>query len=125
MAETLAGGIGHVNFNAIPSVVYTAPEVAWVGKNEEELKKEGVEYCVGSFPLSANSRARTIGLFRLNLLIFRGCWWVVEDSEGMVKVISDAKTDRMLGCHIIGSVSVFERLVLFDDCLVECWGDDC
>lgn len=61
--EYIASGHGHVNYAAIPSVIYTHPEVAWVGKNEEELKKEGVVYSVGSFPFAANSRARTNGLF--------------------------------------------------------------
>ena len=59
--EMIATGHGHVNYDAIPSVVYTSPEVAWVGKNEEELKKEGIAYSVGTFPFSANSRARTVG----------------------------------------------------------------
>jgi len=84
-AENIAGLHGHVNYNTIPSVVYTHPEVAWVGKNEEELKKEGIEYNAGSFPFTANSRART-----------------VDDTEGSVKILSDAKTDRILGVHIIG-----------------------
>ena len=83
--EYIAGGHGHVNYNAIPSVIYTHPEVAWVGKTEEELKKDGVQFNVGSFPFAANSRARTN-----------------DESDGFVKIISDAKTDRMLGCHIIG-----------------------
>lgn len=61
IAEILAGGHGHVNYEAIPSVVYTHPEVAWCGKNEEELKKAGIEYSVGSFPFLANSRAKTNG----------------------------------------------------------------
>lgn len=67
VAELLAGGYGHLNYEAIPSVVYTHPEVAWCGKNEEELKKAGIEYNVGSFPFLANSRAKTNGKFyRLN-----------------------------------------------------------
>lgn len=61
VAELLAGGYGHVNYDAIPSVVYTHPEVAWCGKNEEELKKAGIDYSVGSFPFLANSRAKTNG----------------------------------------------------------------
>jgi len=61
VAELLAGGYGHVNYATIPSVVYTHPEVAWCGKNEEELKQAGVEYTVGSFPFMANSRAKTNG----------------------------------------------------------------
>ncbi|OAL71740.1 dihydrolipoyl dehydrogenase [Trichophyton violaceum] len=83
--EYITKGHGHVNYAAIPSVMYTYPEVAWVGQNEAEVKASGVEYRVGSFPFSANSRAKT------NL-----------DSEGQVKFIADAKTDRILGVHIIG-----------------------
>jgi pyruvate/2-oxoglutarate dehydrogenase complex dihydrolipoamide dehydrogenase (E3) component len=83
--EYLTKGYGHVNYGAIPSVMYTHPEVAWVGQNEQELKAAGVKYKVGSFPFSANSRAKT------NL-----------DTEGMVKFISDAETDRILGVHIVG-----------------------
>jgi len=62
-AEHIANGHGHVNYGAIPSVIYTHPEVAWVGKTEEELKKEGVKYSIGSFPFAANSRAKTNGFF--------------------------------------------------------------
>ncbi|ORX82203.1 dihydrolipoyl dehydrogenase [Basidiobolus meristosporus CBS 931.73] len=83
--EYIAGGHGHVNYDVIPSVVYTHPEVAWCGKNEEQLKKEGVTYKVGSFPFSANSRAKTN-----------------DDADGMIKILSDAETDRILGAHIIG-----------------------
>ena len=89
VAEYLANGHGHVNYNAIPSVVYTHPEVAWVGLNEQEIKEKGIEYKVGTMPFAANSRAKTI-----------------DDFDGIVKVISDAKTDRMLGAHIIGPVSL-------------------
>lgn len=78
-------GSGHVNYNAIPSVIYTWPEVAWVGQTEEELKQAGVNYAVGKFPFKANSRARTNG-----------------DDDGFVKVISDKETDKILGAHIIG-----------------------
>ncbi|KAG5459033.1 MAG: Dihydrolipoyl dehydrogenase mitochondrial precursor [Olpidium bornovanus] len=85
-AEYIAGGHGHVNYDAIPSVIYTHPEVAWVGKTEEDLKKEGVKYNKGSFPMMANSRARSNA-----------------DVEGIVKILSDAETDRVLGCHIISS----------------------
>jgi dihydrolipoamide dehydrogenase len=85
LAEILAGQHGHVNYNAIPGVVYTWPEVAAVGKSEEQLKAEGVEYKVGKFPFTANSRARANG-----------------DTDGFVKIIADAKTDEVLGCHIIG-----------------------
>ncbi|KAL2913186.1 dihydrolipoamide dehydrogenase precursor [Polyrhizophydium stewartii] len=84
-AEYIAHGHGHVNYDAIPSVIYTHPEVAWVGKTEAEVKASGVEYKVGTFPFAANSRAKTI-----------------DDYDGLVKVISDAKTDRILGAHIIG-----------------------
>lgn len=83
--EFVKKGYGHVNYNAIPSVMYTHPEVAWVGQNEAELKEQGVKYKVGSFPFSANSRAKT------NL-----------ETEGMVKFIADAETDRILGIHIVG-----------------------
>lgn len=85
VAELLAGGYGHVNYSAIPSVVYTHPEVAWCGKSEEDLKREGVEYAIGSFPFLANSRAKTN-----------------DDVDGLVKILTDAKTDRILGAHIIG-----------------------
>jgi dihydrolipoamide dehydrogenase len=85
VAEMLAGQSPHVNYDAIPGVIYTAPEVASVGKTEEQLKEEGVEYRVGKFPFQANSRARAIGL-----------------TEGFVKILADAKTDRVLGVHIIG-----------------------
>lgn len=76
---------GHVNYDAIPGVVYTYPEVATVGKTEEQLKAEGVKYSKGTFPFAANSRARAM-----------------QDSEGVVKILSDAATDRILGIHIIG-----------------------
>ncbi|KAG8923406.1 dihydrolipoamide dehydrogenase precursor [Tulasnella sp. 419] len=84
-AEIIKKGHGHVNYDAIPSVVYTHPEVAWVGKNEQELKAAGVEYKVGKFPFTANSRAKT------NM-----------DMEGSVKFIAEKETDRVLGVHIIG-----------------------
>ncbi|KAF1848534.1 dihydrolipoyl dehydrogenase [Cucurbitaria berberidis CBS 394.84] len=83
--EYITKGHGHVNYGAIPSVMYTHPEVAWVGQNEQELKAAGVKYKTGTFPFSANSRAKT------NL-----------DTDGMVKFLSDAQTDRILGIHIIG-----------------------
>ena len=83
--EYIKKGYGHVNYGAIPSVMYTYPEVSWVGQNEADVKASGVEYVVGTFPFSANSRAKT------NL-----------DSEGFVKFIADKKTDRILGVHIIG-----------------------
>jgi len=83
--ELIAGKAGHVNYDVIPSVVYTAPEVAWVGKTEEELKAAGVAYKVGKFPFTANARAK-----------------VNHEAEGFVKVLADAKTDRVLGVHMIG-----------------------
>jgi dihydrolipoamide dehydrogenase len=83
-AEIIAGKHGHVNYDVIPSVVYTHPEVASVGKTEEELKTAGVEYKVGKFSMMANSRAKA-----------------VDDTEGFVKILSCKKTDRVLGCHII------------------------
>ena len=83
--DCIAGKAGHVNYDAIPSVIYTFPEVATVGKTEEELKAAGVAYKVGKFPFTANARAKTI-----------------LATEGFVKILADAKTDRVLGCHIIG-----------------------
>ncbi|CAA7270471.1 unnamed protein product [Cyclocybe aegerita] len=83
--EFLKTGHGHVNYAAIPSVVYTHPEVAWVGKTEQDLKAEGVKYKIGKFSFAANSRAKT------NL-----------DTEGFVKFLTEAETDRILGVHIIG-----------------------
>jgi dihydrolipoamide dehydrogenase len=85
-AEYISKGFGHVNYGAIPSVMYTHPEVAWVGMNEAELKEKKIDYKIGTFPFTANSRAKT------NL-----------ETEGMVKFLSDAKTDRVLGVHIIGA----------------------
>ena len=84
-AERIAGRAGHVNYDAIPSVIYTYPEVATVGKTEEELKAAGVAYKVGKFPFTANARAKTI-----------------LSTEGFVKILADAKTDRVLGVHMIG-----------------------
>jgi len=84
-AEIFAGGYGHVNYNAIPSVIYTFPEVAWVGLNEEECKEQGKDFKVGKFPFIGNSRAVTNA-----------------ETDGMVKVIADSKTDRVLGVHILG-----------------------
>ncbi|MDB5735448.1 MAG: dihydrolipoamide dehydrogenase [Alphaproteobacteria bacterium] len=84
-AEIIAGKAGHVNYDAIPSVVYTFPEVATVGKTEEELKAAGIQYKVGKFPFTANARAKTI-----------------MATDGMVKIMADAKTDRVLGCAIVG-----------------------
>jgi len=83
--ETIAGFAGHVNYDAIPGVIYTYPEVASVGKTEEELKEAGVKYAKGNFPFQANSRARANG-----------------SSDGFVKILTDAETDKIIGCHIMG-----------------------
>jgi dihydrolipoamide dehydrogenase len=85
VAEIISGQAGHVNYNTIPSVIYTYPEVASVGKTEEELKAQSIEYNVGKFPFMANSRARAVG-----------------NVEGMVKILACKKTDLVLGVHIIG-----------------------
>ena len=85
VAEILAGQAGHVNYDVIPGVIYTAPEVATVGKTEEQLKEEGRSYKVGKFPFLANSRAK-----------------VNNETEGFVKILADSKTDKVLGVHIIG-----------------------
>jgi len=86
VAEILAGQAGHVNYDAIPNVIYTYPEVASVGKTEEELKAAGVAYNVGKFPFTANGRAKAN-----------------QQTEGFVKILADAKTDRVLGVHIVGA----------------------
>eukprot|EP00803_Ostreobium_quekettii_P008799 evm.model.scf_548.3 EVM.evm.TU.scf_548.3 scf_548:48088-55775(+) len=83
--EIMNGQAGHVNYNTVPGIVYTWPEVAMVGKTEDELKEQKIKYKVGKFPFMANSRARA-----------------VEDTEGMVKFVSDAATDKILGAHIMG-----------------------
>ena len=83
--ENIAGFAGHVNYDAIPGVIYTHPELATVGQTEKQLKEANIEYKVGSFPFSANSRARAAG-----------------DSEGMVKVLTDAASAKIVGVHIIG-----------------------
>ena len=85
LAEIMAGKAGHVNYDVIPGVVYTAPEVASVGATEEQLKEAGRAYKVGKFPFMGNARAKT-----------------VFQAEGFVKLLADAGTDRILGCHIIG-----------------------
>jgi dihydrolipoamide dehydrogenase len=85
VAEILAGQAGHVNYDVIPAVVYTTPEVSAVGKTEEELKQAGIAYTVGKFPFTANGRSK-----------------VNQTTEGFVKVLADAKTDRVLGAHIVG-----------------------
>jgi len=84
-AEIIAGESGHVNYDVIPGIVYTWPEVASVGKTEEQLKEDGIAYKVGKFPFSANGRARA-----------------ANDTDGFVKLLADAKTDRILGAHILG-----------------------
>ena len=85
-AEILAGQAGHVNYDVIPGVVYTFPEIASVGKTEEELKEAGVAYNAGKFPFTANGRAKAN-----------------HQTDGFVKILADAKTDRVLGVHIVGS----------------------
>src|SRR5262245_852916 len=86
VAEILAGQAGHVNYDVIPNVVYTYPEIASVGKSEEELKEAGVAYNAGKFPFTANGRAKAN-----------------QQTEGFVKILADAKTDRVLGVHILGA----------------------
>jgi dihydrolipoamide dehydrogenase len=86
VAEIIAGQAGHVNYDAIPNVIYTYPEVASVGRSEDELKQEGVAYKAGKFPFTANGRAK-----------------VNKTTEGFVKILADAKTDRVLGVHIVGA----------------------
>jgi dihydrolipoamide dehydrogenase len=88
VAERIAGQHGHVDFNTIPWVIYTSPEIAWVGRTEQQLKSEGRSYRSGTFPFAANGRARALG-----------------DTTGMVKFIADAKTDEILGVHIIGPLA--------------------
>ena len=85
VAERIAGQHGHVDFALIPWVIYTSPEIAWVGKTEQQLKEQGVAYKAGSFPFMANGRARALG-----------------DTTGFVKFLADAKTDEILGVHIVG-----------------------
>ncbi len=85
VAELIAGKAGHVNYDVIPGVVYTVPEIATLGKSEEDLKAAGIAYTVGKFPFTANGRARAM-----------------RATEGFVKVLADAATDRVLGCHIVG-----------------------
>ncbi len=85
VAERIAGQHGHVDFNTIPWVIYTAPEIAWVGQSEQQLKAAGTAYRAGTFPFSANGRARAMG-----------------DTSGFVKILADAGTDRVLGMHVIG-----------------------
>jgi len=88
VAERIAGQHGHVNFNTIPWVIYTSPEIAWVGRTEQQLKADGVKYKAGTFPFLANGRARALG-----------------DTTGMVKMLADAQTDEILGVHIVGPMA--------------------
>ena len=100
LAEILAGQAGHVNYDAIPSVIYTAPEVASVGKTEEELKEAGIAYRTGKFPFTANGRAK-----------------VNRTTEGFVKILAEEATDRVLGVHIIGAdagTMIAEAVVLME-----------
>ena len=85
VAEIIAGQAGHVNYDVIPGVIYTSPEVATIGKTEEQLKKENIKFKIGKFPFLANSRAK-----------------VNNETEGFVKIIADEKTDKILGVHMIG-----------------------
>jgi len=88
VAERIAGQHGHVNFNTVPWVIYTSPEIAWVGRTEQQLKADGVAYKAGTFPFLANGRARALG-----------------DTTGMVKMLADATTDEILGVHIVGPMA--------------------
>jgi dihydrolipoamide dehydrogenase len=85
LAEILAGQAGHVNYETVPSVIYTYPEVASVGYTEEQVKEMGIDYAIGTFPFMANGRARALGF-----------------TEGLVKIITDKKSDRIIGGHIVG-----------------------
>jgi dihydrolipoamide dehydrogenase len=95
--EMMAGQSGHINYDAIPGVVYTWPEAASVGKTEEQLIKDGVTYKTGKFPFSANGRARAMA-----------------ETDGFVKILADARTDRVLGAHIVGpdAGTIIAELVL-------------
>ncbi|WP_028605370.1 dihydrolipoyl dehydrogenase [Ottowia thiooxydans] len=88
VAERIAGQHGHVDFNLVPWVIYTSPEIAWVGKTEQQLKADGVKYKAGTFPFLANGRARALG-----------------DTTGMVKMLADAATDEILGVHVVGPMA--------------------
>ncbi|MGL5001636.1 MAG: dihydrolipoyl dehydrogenase, partial [Casimicrobium sp.] len=87
VAERIAGQHPHIDFNCVPWVIYTSPEIAWVGKTEQQLRAEGVAYKAGTFPFMANGRARALG-----------------NTDGMVKILADAKTDKVLGMHAVGPV---------------------
>jgi len=97
VAEILAGQAGHVNYKLIPSVMYTSPEVAWVGKSEDELKADGIDYKVGKFPFTANGRAKAM-----------------LATQGFVKILADVATDRILGAQIIsrGAGEMIHELVV-------------
>lgn len=100
VAERIAGQQPHVNFDTIPWVIYTSPEMAWVGKTEQELKKEGRDYRAGKFPFMANGRARALG-----------------NTTGFVKILADAKTDEVLGVHIVGPTAselIAEAVVIME-----------
>lgn len=84
----VSGNKPHIDYDCVPSVIYTHPEVAWVGKSEEQVKSEGTSYKIGKFPLMANSRAKTNA-----------------ETDGLVKIVADKNTDRILGAHMIGWVS--------------------
>src|SRR3546814_8788506 len=86
--ERMACQMSHLDYNLVPGFVYTWPEVAGVGKTEEQLKEAGVDYRVGEFPFTANSRARSVG-----------------DTDGVVKVLADKRTDKVLGVHIVGQLA--------------------
>ena len=88
VAERIAGQHGHADFNLVPWVIYTSPEIAWVGRTEQQLKADGVKYKAGVFPFMANGRARALG-----------------DTTGMVKFLADATTDEILGVHIVGPMA--------------------
>jgi dihydrolipoamide dehydrogenase len=85
LAELLAGKAGHVNYDTVPGIIYTHPEIAAVGLTEEQCKAQGIEYAVGKFPFLANGRARAKGF-----------------TEGFVKIIADKRTDKILGAHLVG-----------------------
>jgi len=88
VAERIAGKHGHVDFNTVPWVIYTSPEISWVGKTEQQLRQENIKYRSGVFPFMANGRARALG-----------------DTSGFVKILADEVTDRILGVHIIGPMA--------------------
>ncbi len=88
VGERIAGQNGHVDFNTVPWVIYTSPEIAWVGATERQLKAEGRAYRAGTFPFMANGRARALG-----------------DTTGMVKILADAASDEVLGVHVIGPMA--------------------